>query len=121
MRVRFLFGVVSLATVLVAAAEPTLPIAGSWKAEPSPDLLGPGSLEISGQSIAFGPNREKITNWTKDRDTVRINTSVGHSYAFRQETDTRICLITTIRPAAPIGSGGAMPVRCYTKAENTRD
>ncbi|WP_454887441.1 hypothetical protein [Sphingomonas oryzagri] len=117
MRVRFPFGAVAIVPVLIAATEPGIPIAGSWKAEPSADLLGPASLEISDRSIAFGPNREKIASWTKGRDLFRIDTSSGHSYAFRQETDARLCLVTAIRPAAAVGPGGGMPVRCYTKVQ----
>lgn len=120
MRVRALFGVLSTAPVLMAAV-PSIPIAGIWKADPSADLVGPNGLEISDRFVAFGPNREKITNWTKDRDTIRIDTSAGHSYSFRQEADSRVCLVTTMRPAATIGSNGAMPVRCYTKDDKARN
>lgn len=115
MHTRCLFILLALAPAATANAEDTLPIAGAWQAEPSPDFVGPSRLTISSEFIAFGPNREKVTRWNTDRDTVRVDTGSGHSYLFRQDTHDRICLVSSLRPVKALGSGAPAMVRCYAR------
>lgn len=115
MQTRTLPILLALTPVAMANADENLPITGVWQAEPSPDLVGPTDLTISKEVISFGSNHEKVTGWNTERDTVTVDTGSGHIYSFRQETNNRICLLSSLRPSKTPGSGAAMPVRCYVK------
>ena len=115
MRSTTLSAVAALSLALVAATDDKLPISGNWYAEPSPGIVGPAGLTISDRSIAFGPNPEKITRWSTQENVVTIDTAAGHSYSFREDSASRICLVSSVRPRSVYGTSGAMQIRCYTK------
>ncbi|WP_454887396.1 hypothetical protein [Sphingomonas oryzagri] len=103
----------TLAAAATAAEAP--PISGAWVADPSSDIVGPAGLTISDRVIAFGPNSEKITQWSAERDLITIRTAIGHSYSFRKESDSRMCLVSSLKPGKLLGAGNAATVRCYSK------
>lgn len=119
MRVPIIFAVAVLSPALVATTDDKIPIAGDWKAEPSPGIVGPAGLTISNRLIAFGSNSETIIRWSTQENIVIVDTAIGHSYSFRKETASRICLISSMRPRSVYGTSDAMQIRCYTKPTDT--
>jgi len=115
MRYPTILTVAIMVPTLANAAAEAPPISGAWTADPAPDIVGPAGLTISDQVIAFGPNSEKITQWLAERDLITIRTAIGHSYSFRKESDSRICLVSSLRPGKLVGAGSATTVRCYSK------
>ena len=107
-----------LASAVAVAGIPTdgdLPIAGTWRALPSPGALGPDRLKISKRQIRFGQDGEAVQGWTITRETVRVTTRTGLTYVFRRDGANRICLMSSLRAAGQSAALNPSPLRCFVK------
>lgn len=107
-----------LASAIAGAGVPAdgdLPIAGVWRALPSPGALGPDRLRISTRQIRFGEDGEAVHGWKATNATVRITTRTGLTYVFRREGQNRICLMSSLRAAAQTEALSPSPLRCFVR------
>ena len=115
MRAWIAFAVAAAMPAAGASVEADLPIAGVWKAVPTPGAIGPDYLTLSKRSIKFGTDGEPVENWKSVRGLIHIATRSGLTYIFKQDGPDRICLMSSLRTAAQPTALTPAPLRCFAK------